>query len=185
MTIQELERQDGLQAQSQPEQEQVNVAGGIPGELSSIINWKLSEFVYKNGLGRVFGAQTDFRLPKTKTPRKPDVAFVSFEHLPVNTRHTVPVVPDLAVEVASKTDDLYDIEDKALYYLKAGVSVVWLVRPVTKVLEVYQSGRRTQFLTDEDEIDGGLVLPGFKLKVSDIFGQLRGGNSEDIEENET
>lgn len=161
------------------EQVQEQMAGGIPGELSSIINRHLGNYVYPRKLGRVFGAQTDFVMPKTKNPRKPDVAFVSLERMPINTRDAVPVVPDLAVEVVSKTDDLYSIEDKAFFYLRSGMRLVWVVRPVAQVIEVYQAGQPPKLLTIADELDGGSVLPGFKLRISDIFGEVIGGFAQE------
>ncbi len=152
------------------EEESQEAAGGIPGEVGSLLNWRLAEYVYTNKLGRVFNAQTDFEI-KGIGRRQPDVAFVSLERLPVNVRDTVPLSPDLAVKVVSKTDDFYDLDDKVDEYLKGGVRLVWVVRPIRKVIEVYrQDDPKMQVRTIDDELDGEDVIPGFKLKVSALFG---------------
>ncbi len=153
-----------------PENEELQeMAGGIPGEIGSLMNHYLVAHVYSNKLGRVFNAQTDFLLP-TIGKRQPDVAFVSYDRLSVNVREAVPVAPDLAVEVVSKTDDFYEVDDKVDEYLKAGVRLIWVVRPIRKVVEVYhQDHPKMQVRTTDDELDGEDVLPGFKLKVSMLF----------------
>lgn len=153
-----------------PKQEQAeDMAGGLPGAIGSIINWHLGNYVYPNNKGWVFNSDTDFKLPGFEKPKQPDVAFVSVERLKFPDPDAVTVAPDLAVEVVSKSDSTYDTEIKAADYLKAGVQMVWLVRPMMQVVEVYQTGKLPKFLTIADELEGGDVLPGFKLKINDIF----------------
>lgn len=158
-----------IEAKLLDEQEQIEaVAGGIPGETGATIAGLLFEYIRPRKLGRVFNAQTDFELPGVGK-RQPDVAFVAMERLPRNTFEAVPLAPDLVVEVASKTDDLYDIEDKAFDYLKAGVRLVWVVRPKHKLIEVYRPNQPVRLLNATDELDGADVLPGFKIKINEIF----------------
>jgi len=158
-----------VQQEFSNQEELAEVAGGIPGEVGSIINWRLSAYVYPNKLGRVFMSQTDFELPGVGK-RQPDVAFVTLERLPVNVRDAVPLAPDLAIEVVSKSDGSYDIDDKVDDYLRAGVRLVWVVRPIRRVVEVYHQGDALPLLLKpEDELSGEDVIPGFKLKVSELF----------------
>jgi len=152
------------------DQEEAGLAGGIPGEVGATISGSLFAYVRPKRLGRVFNAQTDFEIPGLSGKKQPDVAFVKWEKLPKNTFDAVPVVPDLAVEVASKSDYLYNTEDKAFEYIAAGVRLVWVVRPKHKLVEVYHPGDLKPTLLDvNDELDGEDIIPGFKLKVSDIF----------------
>ena len=53
---------------------------------------------------------------------------------------------------------------KIANYLAAG-TVVWLLKPLSKQVVVFLPGKPVQVLN----ADGGDVLPGFSLKVSDIF----------------
>lgn len=70
----------------------------------------------------------------------------------------------------SENDKAYDAEDKVDEYLEAGVRMVWLIRPVKRLIEVYRPGDKKPLLLGiDDELDGGEVLPGFKLKVAEIF----------------
>lgn len=155
-------------AQQVNEEFDKETAGGISGAIGSVLTWHLGNYIYPKKLGRLFNAQTDFEL-KNIGRRQPDLAFVTFDRLPVNVRDTVPVEPDLAVEVASKTDNLYDIDDKVDEYLRAGVKMVWVVRPIRQIIEVYRKGKHVKVYDVNDELDGEDVLPGFRLKVSELF----------------
>ena len=99
----------------------------------------------------------------------PDVAYLSKAKQAklVRTGYN-PNPPDLAVEVISPTDADSNITIKVANYLAAG-TVVWIVRPETKKVEVYTPGQPVQQLGEEDTLDGGAVLPEFKLPVKAIF----------------
>lgn len=154
-----------------PEEEaEESVAGGIPGEIGATLSRHLGNFVYPSKLGRVFNAQTDFELAGVGK-RQPDVGFVSLPRLPVNVFDSVPLAPDLAVEVVSKTDKVYDVDVKVGEYLKAGVRLVWVIYPVRQEVEVYRYGHHSRILDMRDELDGEDVIPGFRLKVSAVFEQ--------------
>jgi len=81
------------------------------------------------------------------------------------------LAPDLAVEVVSKNDKIYEADDKVKQYQAAGVSLIWIVRPRLKVVEVYRlpEGPIARILGLEDELNGENILPGFKLLVSKLF----------------
>lgn len=145
------------------------VVDGLASAINAIISGYIANYVYPNDKGWLFGAKTDFQLPGFAEIVQPSLAFISFEHLKVLEDETVTIVPDLVVEVASKNDTYYDLENKVVNYLKAGVKMVWLVRPISQIVEVHQIGKLIKGLVGDDELDGGDVLPGFKLKVSDIF----------------
>jgi Uma2 family endonuclease len=53
-------------------------------------------------------------------------------------------------------------------YLAAG-TVVWIVRVEGKYIEAHQPGKPVQTFREDDPLDGGDVLPGFTLAVSEIF----------------
>jgi Uma2 family endonuclease len=103
------------------------------------------------------------------TVRGPDVAFVAKEHLPNGAPEGyMPFAPDLAVEVVSPNDVLYEIEDKVDEYLRAGTKLVWVISPRLKTVIVYRQGGVTAYDLN-GTLDGGNVLPGFKLPVAAIF----------------
>jgi Uma2 family endonuclease len=99
----------------------------------------------------------------------PDVAFISKTRQPEPCRLAYnPLPPDLAVEVLSPTDDPRYVRVKIGNYLGAGV-VVWVVDPDTKTVEIYTPGQPVQRLTISGVLEGGAVLPGFRMPVSEMF----------------
>jgi hypothetical protein len=56
-------------------------------------------------------------------------------------------------------------------YFRAGVRLVWVVYPDQRVVFVYDSPLSARGFGDGDDLDGGIVLPGFRLGVSDLFGE--------------
>ena len=105
------------------------------------------------------------------TVREPDIAYISAEKLPLDVRATTyyEVVPDLVVEVASQSDTLQSINDKARMWLSYGVRMVWVAFPNSRSVDVYESEDRVFTLGEGDMLDGGDVLPGFSCAVRDVF----------------
>lgn len=106
--------------------------------------------------------------------RRPDVAFVSYERWskdrPRNEQENAwGVVPDLAVEVISPHDLAEETMDKIHEYFQAGVRLVWVVYPRHRLVHVYESLTSIHVLTRQDYLDGGAVLPGFRLPLKEIF----------------
>lgn len=115
-----------------------------------------------------------FKLPlKKDRNRKPDVAFVSYARWPkykaMPDTNAWDVLPELCVEVVSPNDTGDEIETKVDEYLRAGVSLVWVVYPRQERFYVYESASSVRRLTRADTLDGGSVLPGFALPLSELF----------------
>jgi Uma2 family endonuclease len=108
-----------------------------------------------------------------KLMRRPDVSFVSRDRWPIDElapdTEAWDVIPDLAVEVISKSNAATDVKDKIDEYFKAGVRLIWLVYPKQKVVDVYESPTTVRVLRREDELSGGDVLPGFRLPLTSLF----------------
>jgi hypothetical protein len=83
------------------------------------------------------------------------------------------VPPVLAVEVAG--DATGDAEgallDKAGWYLRAGVKIVWVVLPVSRTILVVSSAGTTR-LSAADRVPETPELPGLTPRVSELFVQL-------------
>jgi len=146
-------------------------AGAGHGHLGSTLLFHLMAFVREQGSGRVFGADTGFRLFRSPdTVRAPDVAFVAegrFDAgLPVGY---VPFAPDLAVEVVSPSNTASELQEKVLDYLAAGTRLVWVVDPRRETVTVYRSRDDIRILGREDELEAPDVLPGFRVEISELF----------------
>ena len=124
-------------------------------------------------LGRVAVGDTGFvleRRPDGKdTVRGLDLAFISkakaAQHV---SSGWTKIAPDLAVEIISPSNKAADIDLKIQQLLNAGASMVWVVYPESRHVNVH-SATFTQRLTERDTLSGGDVLPGFALRVGDIF----------------
>ena len=140
--------------------------------IASEIGYHLRVFIQDKNLGFVLGADGGYTLAPG-TVRIPDVSFISSVRQPDLGEVEDIFAPDLAVEVISPSETPVSIHDKTALYLKSGAVMVWNVFPDEKVIEVWQSGEgdamTVRQYTAEDTLDGGDVLPGFRLKVSTVF----------------
>lgn len=101
----------------------------------------------------------------------PDVAYISYKRQPELAREGYnPNPPELAVEVdfPSTYESQKTLRTKIANYLAAG-TLVWLVLPETKEVEIYAPGQPMRKADLDGILDGEDVLPGFKLAVKDIF----------------
>ena len=143
--------------------------GGIAGTLVESIGI----FARSNRLGRVVPEVLFVIDAHRRLRRRPDVAFVSRERWPLNrplTREAAwDVIPDIAVEITSPTDLIDDLMDKVDEYFAAGVRQVWVAFPKRRKLYLYTSATEVRILQIGDELDGGSILPGFKLSLAILF----------------
>jgi Uma2 family endonuclease len=106
--------------------------------------------------------------------RRPDVAFVSYQRWAKNrsvpsTGNAWDVVPNVATEVVSPTDSIDELEQKIAEYFRAGVQLVWVVHPTRSKIHVYESPTQITVLSRGEVLDGGAVVPGFKLPLAELF----------------
>lgn len=103
--------------------------------------------------------------------RKPDASYIARDRLPTDDEPLghCPVAPDLAVEVVSPNDTMYEVSVKVEEYLEAGVKLVWVVNPATETVDVYRPDGSVERHHADDEISGDDVLPGFRCLVRDFF----------------
>lgn len=147
------------------------VMGTYPEELVGILQEYLGPFVRKAKLGRCI-PEARFRVIGEKN-RRPDLAFISASRWPLGRRApnavAWPVLPDLAVEVVSRTDEAWDVLAKVREYFDAGVRMVWLVYPNLELIHVYHAFDRIEVVARSQTLDGGAVVPGFRLPLVDLF----------------
>ncbi len=103
--------------------------------------------------------------------RKPDVSFICRGRLPdeqIPAGH-IPIPPDLAVEVVSPNDTVYEVDTKIEEYLAAGVPLVWVVNPETRIVHIYRSDRSVVRLVPTDELTAPGLIPDLRYRVADLF----------------
>jgi Uma2 family endonuclease len=142
--------------------------GVIVGNLTVL----LGAFVRTRQLGHICGAETGFRIRRTPdTVRAPDIAFILQAR-----RGVVPLAegfyegaPDLAVEVLSPSDTVFEVEEKVAQWLRAGCTAVWVVNSKLRSVTVHRPTGPPGILAETDTLDGDELLPGFTIPVADIF----------------
>lgn len=142
-----------------------------------VIGFLLKLFMKGKKLGHLFDAEAGYQCfpDAPKKVRKPDVSFIRRGRLPADRPPTghIMIPPDLAVEVASPHDKVYEIETKIVEYLSAGVRLIWIVYPGTRRVRVLRPAGSPagsgQELTEDEMITVKEMLSGFACKVADCF----------------
>lgn len=140
-------------------------------EIAQIIGFFIRLFLRENRIaGHVTTADGGFMVSKERYA--PDVAYISHARQPELARTGYnPNPPELAVEVISDETNVKEQRDlrlKISNYLAAG-TIVWVVHPLSQLVEIHRPGQPVAIIGVDDTLDGGAVLPGFSLAVSEIF----------------
>jgi Uma2 family endonuclease len=147
-------------------------AGQKHGRIAIKVSTSLDNHVTLNKLGAIYAAETGFLISSDPdTVRAPDVAFVSQKRLDEvgDVEGYWAGAPDLVVEVISPGDTYTEVDEKVLEWLEAGSLIVVVVNPRKRAVTVYRSLTDIIVLTEDDRLDGGNVVPGWSVTVSDIF----------------
>ena len=108
----------------------------------------------------------------------PDIGFIKAERVPKISEELVKVVPDLIIQVFSLKElnnqaNRSVAKNRIMKYLSYGVQIVWVINLHSKTVEVYHPDRvmPIQTLVNlTDELDGENVIPGFTLRLKELFG---------------
>ena len=147
-------------------------AGGLHNLIVGVVYGLLRSFVLQGRLGPVFSDGAGYLLRRDPDLlRIPDISFVSWDRLPGGRvpEGYMPAAPDLAVEVVSPNDRAADVHDKVREYLDAGCRMVLVLWPGSRSATVHEQGGLVRDLGPEAELNGGGVLPGFRVRVGELF----------------
>lgn len=145
-------------------------AGMDHGDCGTEITYLLKDFVKKHDLGKVYNADTGFKLSED-TVRAPDVAFVRKERVSaVHGKGFGKGAPDLAVEIFSPSDSVRQLMRKVKQYFAAGCHTVWIVYPERREIQILEATGADRLLGPGDTIQAPELLPGFMAPVDAIFG---------------
>ncbi len=81
----------------------------------------------------------------------------------------VKIPPDLAVEVISPNDRVYELDEKLADYRKVRVPLVWVINPELRTATVYRADGSLRIVFEDDELSGEDVIPGFRCPLRDIL----------------
>jgi Uma2 family endonuclease len=156
---------EGELVEKMPAQDQ---RGAVAVELIGL----LYNYLGRNPVGILTTAEVGYVVRRDPdTVRSPDVGFVSRERIPAAGRPQGfwPFAPDLAIEIVSPSNRYGAILRKVGEYLDAGARMVWVAVPRTRSVTIYTPDLEPVVLHEDDTLDGGAVLPGFSVRVGDLF----------------
>jgi Uma2 family endonuclease len=142
--------------------------------LAGLIIRLLGNFVDNYDLGLVTAPDGTLRLAPGLV-RIPDVAFISWARLPRRQYPDEPIpdlAPDLAIEVLSPGNTEKEMARKVKDYFFAGTRLVWLVDPDKRTVLVYTAPDQWTRFSERQTLDGGAVLPGFRLPLAQLFARM-------------
>jgi Uma2 family endonuclease len=158
---------------------EMSPTGGQHGLITSLLTRRLGAFVEEHGLGETYTAEGGFIVARSPdSVLAPDVAFVANERLPRDGCDMIgftPFAPDLAIEVASPSNTEASLLLKTSLYLAGGTKQVWIVRPRQQTVTVFSPDEPERILGLDDALDGGNVVPGFSLPVTQLFRRSAAG----------
>lgn len=146
----------------------------LASRVTSNLHGHLAHHLFGNPVGEAL-IETLFRLPlPVDRNRRPDVAFVSAQTIAQapaqpGSDNAWAVLAELMVEVVSPNDLAEEIIERLNEYFAAGTKLMWIVYPTQRLVHVYESPRQVRILGDADELDGGVVLPRFRIPIASLF----------------
>ena len=109
----------------------------------------ITVYVRQNKCGKVFTDSLDLHLPDGNVFR-PDLIVVTKENAGlINWNRGIYGVPDMVVEVLSKSTRKFDLTAKKDSYEACGVKEYWIVDPFRKVVDVYLLRDEKYYLDEE------------------------------------
>jgi Uma2 family endonuclease len=148
-------------------------AGAEASGIAATIIGLLGNRAHAQKRGKVFAPDCGYRIfpDDPNQVRYLDGSFIANGRLPQNKapRGHLQIAPDLAAEVVSPHDTAVEIEAKRIAFLRAGTKLLWIVYPMTRTVHVYRQTGNLSVLSENDELTGEDVLPGFVCRVAELF----------------
>jgi Uma2 family endonuclease len=153
----------------------VEKAGGlVKSVLESELIRQIGNLVSGQNLGVLVAAAGPLRL-RPGLVRMPDVAFIRWREIPGERFTNAPIasyVPALVIEIPCASNTPRELERKLRDYFNAGTRLMWVIEPTSQTARLYSSPGEFRRIGKAGRLDGGEVLPGFTLKMADLFACL-------------
>ena len=123
--------------------------------------------------GQLFPAPMDVVLSDLDVVQ-PDLLFISSAKTAIVTEKNIQGPPDLVIEIISQTSRKTDETVKRKLYERYGVREYWIVDPELETVDIHRLTdrryvRAVELSLEADQAIETPLLPGLKLKLSDIF----------------
>lgn len=157
----------------------VEKAMGVPESfLASLMLQFIGPFVRTNRLGITTAPDGMYRMIHGNI-REPDVSFTSRSRLKAELDQVADWCPDLCIEILSPSNSRDEMAEKRKEYFKSGCRLVWIVDHRGRTVEVYSEPATPVVLRSPSVLDGGTVLPGFRLPLDELFAAFDDGMRPD------
>ncbi len=128
----------------------------------------LQAYLRQNPLGRAIPEAGYVLSRDPLTIRQPDVSVLSKKRVRSSDDY-FEGAPELAIEVVSPSDVAEGLQIKVDQYLRAGAKQVWVLYPKARRVHVYHADGSAAMFDETQTLEGGDLLPGFSVKVADLF----------------
>lgn len=166
------ESDDSLYEIINGERREIEPMGAVQAVLASILAESAGPFARRNRIG-IFVTEVLFVLDaEQRLQRRPDAALIPYAKWPeasIPSSNAWNVIPDWTVEVVSSTNFAEEIETRIIDFFTAGVRLAWVIFPATQRVYVYTGPKALRVFDRGDELDGGEVLPGWRLPAAELF----------------
>jgi len=135
------------------------------------LQWTLENYVREWGLGAIWNAPFDVIFEEDYNRLQPDLIFVSKEKEDI-VQDWIRGVPDMVVEIVSKSTIKMDTVVKKEIYERYGVQEYWLLKPEKRVLEIYvlNNGRYEMYASfGENDVVSSPLFHDLAFKLNIIF----------------
>ena len=78
------------------------------------------------------------------------------------------LVPDLVVEIKSKTDRVSKLEDQLKLFLELGAKVAILINSDELIVNLYDPDGKITLLTEDDQLTLTELFPGWEIAISEL-----------------
>ena len=144
-------------------------SSGVSLNLASI----LRAHIMARSLGMVFPGDLGYQINvgSSRRVRKPDVSFIAAARLAQMgiLRGNARIAPDLAAEVVSPNDKAEQIEGRLADFFSVGTRLFWVVYPATRTVWCVRADGSARRLTEQQELSGEDVVPGFTCPIVSLF----------------
>ncbi|HXH13389.1 MAG TPA: Uma2 family endonuclease [Alphaproteobacteria bacterium] len=142
------------------------------GEVEANLATLLGRHVCAHGLGRVSCGAVLFIVRRNPDRvRAADIAFIRQERVPPleARQHIMEVIPDLVVEILSKSETIKEVNDRIDDWLGAGVQMLWIVDPFRRTVTIFRPEHDPTLVGEHGILEGDPVISGFRCPVAELF----------------
>ena len=133
------------------------------------LGFELESYLRKHRVGEFLISENLYAL-SSSVRRAPDAAVILGDRqAELKTATVIPIVPEIVVEIISRSETPRQIHRKLRQYFEAGVKEAWVVYPESRTVEIWTGLALPDRELTEGEAIASKLLPEFQLHIADLF----------------